>query len=163
MLCSEMNGPATPWVTWRRFTASRRWDCWEWQGALDRGGYGKLSGTDSEGKRRHIIAHRFVYEQLIGPIPDGLTIDHLCLNKACVNPYHLEPVSNRENIRRAAAHGLLGGARKTHCKYGHEFSPENTRRDKHGHRSCRACARIHQLKLTNIKRQRRLDARVEHL
>jgi hypothetical protein len=77
-------------------------------------------------------AHRFAYELLVGPIPAGLTLDHLCLNKACVRPDHLEPVSLTVNIRRA-------NARRTHCKRGHAFTPENTYLDKIGARQCRKC------------------------
>jgi hypothetical protein len=70
--------------------------CWIWSGGLKLNGYGYLR----VGKKGH-LAHRWVYEELVGPIPNGLTIDHLCRVKACVNPDHLEPVTNAENIRRA--------------------------------------------------------------
>ena len=72
--------------------------CWNWSRAMNRGGYGKIRSN-----KRDMPAHRWVYEQLIGPIPEGLTLDHLCRNRRCVNPAHLEPVTIRENTRRGAS------------------------------------------------------------
>lgn len=80
------------------------------------------------------IAHRAMYEVVVGPIPEGLELDHLCRNPRCVNPAHLEPVTGEENKRRAAA-------ARTHCKYGHEFSEDNTARSKRGARVCLTCRR----------------------
>jgi len=73
---------------------SPEWDCWEWTGAL-RTGYGAVR----IGKRLHYV-HRWVYEDMIHPIPEGLLLDHLCLNRICANPYHLDPVTDAENKRR---------------------------------------------------------------
>jgi hypothetical protein len=103
-------------------------ECWVWPGARNRLGYG---AAKHEGKSYR--AHRLVYQLRVGPIPDGLVLDHLCRNRACVNPAHLEPVTNAENLRRAVE-------RRTHCKQGHEFTPENTYHGKDG-RSCRICGR----------------------
>lgn len=108
-------------------------DCWEWQAAKNREGYGSFG---LRGKMRS--AHRVSYELFVGPIPAGLQIDHLCRNPSCVRPDHLEPVTPRENTMRSeswAAHK----ARQTHCIYGHEFTPENTYRFPDGRRSCRIC------------------------
>jgi len=104
--------------------------CWEWTGAKNKG-YGHLSDGG-----RTVGAHRVAYEMLIGPIPDAHEVDHLCLNKACVNPAHLEPVpyEGRENTRR---HYAL----TTHCRNGHAYTVDNTYFDRHLHRSCRACRR----------------------
>jgi hypothetical protein len=107
--------------------------CWTWTGAL-RNGYGD---TCVDGER---YAHRWSYEHFVGPIPDGLTIDHLCRNKRCVNPAHLEPVAMRENILRSDSASAVN-ARKTHCIRGHRLpapSVMNSRQE----RICRPCERI---------------------
>lgn len=78
-------------------------DCWLWQGYKSGGGYGQLWYKDEGGRKRTRMAHRFVYEVLVGPIPVGLTLDHLCFVRNCVRPDHLEPVTREENTRRARA------------------------------------------------------------
>jgi hypothetical protein len=88
--------------------------CWEWAGLRDRDGYGE---SQHAGRKRK--AHRVAYELLVGPILKGSDLDHLCRNKRCVNPDHLEPVTKAENNRRARA-------TRTHCPQGHERTPENT-------------------------------------
>lgn len=112
--------------------------CWLWKGALVNGrglSYGQFyNGTKSE------LAHRFSYRKTIGEIPVGLTIDHLCRNTRCVNPKHLEVVTNRENIMRGE--GVTArNARKTHCNKGHEFTPENTIYGVND-RECRTCRKV---------------------
>jgi hypothetical protein len=112
-------------------------DCWVWTGGFQSAGYGRfcLNGRDR-------LVHRFAYEALVAPIPAGLVIDHLCRNRACVNPAHLEPVTNRVNLLRGIGAPALNAA-KTHCDHGHEFSPENTYREpkRPGYRFCRRCRR----------------------
>ncbi len=108
--------------------------CWVWQRCLTFGyGRKRVKGVDWR-------AHRWYYEQAHGPIPAGLVIDHLCRNRACVNPAHMEPVTNRENILRGVSPHALN-ARKTHCKRDHEYTPENTYLTPAGLRQCRECDR----------------------
>ncbi len=110
-------------------------DCWLWTAHRARG-YGRfwLDG-------RLVPAHRWAYEQEVGPIPKGLQLDHLCRNRACVNLGHLEPVTNRENVLRG--NGLTAQqARRTHCPQGHSYDVANTYTDPTGGRRCRECERL---------------------
>lgn len=91
--------------------------CWNWTGHLSTKGYGE---TSIKGKKYR--AHRVIYELIKGEIPAGLELDHLCRNTICVNPDHLEPVTHRENMRRA----MPFRKELTHCKQGHEFNEKNT-------------------------------------
>lgn len=111
--------------------------CWTWTGSTNTHGYGEFRVA-----RRTRLAHRISYELFVGPIPTGLQIDHLCRNRACVNPDHLEPVTARINQLRSPI--SVGGvnARRTHCSSGrHELGPENTWPSfaASGMRTCRAC------------------------
>jgi hypothetical protein len=109
--------------------------CWMWTGALSHG-YGRMTIA-----RKSVAAHRFAYELLVGPIPDGTEPDHLCVNPPCVNPAHLEPVTHQENMRRGPTNVASRNAVKTHCPQGHEYTEENTLRRDNGDRQCRECNR----------------------
>jgi hypothetical protein len=130
---------------WRLSLVDRFWSkvdkrpdgCWLWLDVPDVKGYGTLK---VEGRR--VKAHRFAYELLTGPIPEGLTLDHLCLVKPCVNPAHLEPVTARENTIRSPFTTPGIHIRQTHCKRGHPFDAENTLRKPSGARQCRTCRRV---------------------
>lgn len=111
-------------------------ECWLWQ--LSRNGKGYAQGRPP-GSTRTTLIHRWVYEQANGPIPTGLTVDHLCRVRNCVNPDHLEAVTNRENIFRSPYAVAVINAAKTHCKRNHPFDEANTRIDKRGCRQCRQC------------------------
>ena len=109
--------------------------CWEWT-AAKRGGYGVFGlGTRSDGLIR---AHRYAYAELVGPIPEGLQLDHLCRNRPCVNPEHLEPVTGRENTLRGES-PQAQNARKTHCPRGHAYDLLNTYSGGKGGRQCDIC------------------------
>ena len=114
-------------------------ECWLWLAALSDGGYGKFNGN---------VAHRVSYELIIGAIPSGLELDHLCRVRDCVNPYHLEPVTTQENTKRGERGNTgLHNRIKTHCSYGHEYTKENTGKTidgKYEFRYCRKCKRIRQ-------------------
>lgn len=106
--------------------------CWVWQRVILPSGYGQVKW-----KGRSRRAHRVAYELAVGPIPRGLQLDHLCRNRACVRPDHLEAVTARVNTLRGNTI-TAANARKTHCIHGHAFTPENTYRYQ-GKRACKAC------------------------
>jgi hypothetical protein len=119
--------------------------CWNWGLTIDNQGYGRIGLKQKKG-----LAHRIAYQELVGPIPDGLVLDHLCRNRKCCNPSHLEPVSNRENILRGTSQSAINSA-KVCCTNGHEFDAGNTRYDKLGKRHCRKCCAIRSAKYQKLK------------
>lgn len=129
-----MSAPTPMWLA-RLFLRATIDDkgCWVWQ-EKSRTSQGYALGQGPTGLA---AAHRLAYEALVGPIPEGLQLDHLCYNPPCINPSHLEPVTRQENMRRARE-------RYTHCKNGHEFNEENTRITTQGGRQCLPCKRAYE-------------------
>lgn len=136
---------------WDRFANKFNIDskgCWIWTGAKMYSGYGRFSFLG-----KNVLAHRFAYEHTKGTISEGLSLDHLCRNRACVNPSHLEPVSQKENISR----GLSGkyNSDKLFCPKGHRYDSENTYIYPQGRRACKICIRESGRKHDRTKRKRR--------
>lgn len=123
-------------------------ECWIWRGAKSDKGYATF--RDDSGKK--VAVHRWAYERAFGPVGEGLVLDHLCRNPGCCNPAHLEAVTNSTNVLRGKRSALKSAP--TECKHGHAY-PGNERRDKHGHRSCKECARINGRKYDADRRARR--------
>jgi hypothetical protein len=115
--------------------------CWVWQKSLSPEGYGRIfTGSRTRGDRRPSLSHRVAYETFVGPVPDGLELDHLCRVRACCNPEHLEAVTREVNMARAVGIPSMLNRGKTHCPAGHEYTPENTyRAPGSGKRYCLAC------------------------
>lgn len=135
--------------------------CWEWTGApLKNSGYCRIKMAG-----KTVVAHRAVYEALVGPIPHGLQLDHLCRNRKCVNPAHLEPVTAKVNQARGQS-PVSENAAKTSCKRGHPLSGSNLFVRNDGRRRCRTCERAsqkrlqqkasHKLRHANYEQRRRL-------
>jgi hypothetical protein len=145
--------PPVPEIT--RFTPKYTVDpttgCWNWTAGIDKDGYGKFYfDGDVSGK-----AHRFAYKHFVGPLVDGLTIDHKCRNRRCVNPDHLQQITGLHNTMIGEGPGPIN-LRKTHCPKGHEYSPENTYVDKRGYRYCRQCTKDRPVnKVAGAERSRR--------
>lgn len=119
---------------------SKSSDCWVWLGKPANTGYGQIGFGYPNRKVRN--AHRVIYELLVGEIPDGKQLDHLCRNRLCVNPEHLEPVTQKENLLRGDTIPAKNKA-KTHCVRGHKLSGDNIRTyGKRGGRQCKPCMNI---------------------
>lgn len=120
-----------------RYVADLKTGCWNWTAAISAGSYGSIY---YQGRMQK--AHRIMWELTRGEIPAGLQLDHLCRNRRCVNPDHLEPVTQSENLRRSPL--MDRHSHRTHCIRGHEFTERNTRIKPHsGHRVCITCMDMH--------------------
>ena len=149
--------PARLWSLVFRSVPEPGGSCWPWPLSRDRDGYGQVSTGGKGGRMPR--AHRVVYEIFVGPVPEGLTLDHTCHNeaaargecdggatcphRACVNPAHLEPVTSRVNILRGLSPTAVN-ARKAECDNGHPLAGDNLYRGPQGGRVCRECRRAAQ-------------------
>lgn len=123
---------------WRQFfTVGESTECWLWRGSKTADGYGHFNAL-----RKHHLAHRGVYNLLKGEIPPGMQLDHLCRTRLCVNPNHMEVVTQQENIRRGKTGENMRS--RTHCRRGHEYNEENTAHPRKNPkwRDCKLCRKI---------------------
>lgn len=134
--------------------------CWLWWGGVDKHGYGRFN-RNIRCRGDVVNAHHMAWEIYRGPVPDGLSVDHLCKNRRCVNPDHLEPVTQAVNFTRGDAHKRWSEAAlsRTHCRRGHPFSGDNLYINPDGHRECKECRRIAMRKYD--KRRRPSPGRVK--
>lgn len=156
--------PRQPRSTWDRFNSRLvpgSGDCWGWSGAyFKQTGYTLLVMRSQDGKWRPTVAHRIAYELYIAEIPPGLVIDHLCRNRGCVNPWHMEPVTRGENVRRGEAPSAVT-VRENRCNRGHELTAENSIIRLNGKRECRECVRARD-RLRNKTEERRAHYRAAY-
>ena len=135
---------------WAKVDRSDTEGCWVWQATVSSSDYGMFWAS---ALGRQVMAHRYAYELLVGPIPEGLQIDHLCRVRRCVNPAHLEPVTQTENILRGTNFAAVNAA-KTECIRGHDLTGENAYVNAVGHRRCRICSQV-----SRKKYERKVEAR----
>lgn len=120
---------------WAKVQVGGPTECWPWTAARNTKGYGQFKASG-----KLVPAHRWAYEQIVGKIPDGLQIDHLCRNRGCVNPGHMEPVTSKINTLRGVCPSGLNAV-KVECIRGHSFDAPNTIVRPNGSRQCRTCQR----------------------
>lgn len=123
-------------------------DCWQWISTIDKYGYGQIKSNGTK------LASRIVWMPSFGPIPEELVVDHLCRNRACVNPNHLRLITNKDNLLCGV--GLAAqNAKKTHCPKGHEYSGYNLHISPSGRRVCRRCEAD---RMIRVRRRRKYDS-----
>jgi hypothetical protein len=132
--------------------------CWLWLAGPHSNGYGQFHVRVGKRSYKNVLAHRFSYELAQGLIPRGLELDHLCRQRACVNPHHLEPVTTKENLLRGEG-ACAKNARKTYCVNGHEFTEANTRYNKKG-RACKTCVNKN---MREYRRKKKIPSTLEAL
>lgn len=141
----ELNAEGKPILTEKHYTVDPDTGCWFFKGYIANNGYGSVAVRRGAAKLSHFLPHRLMFQQFKGKIPHGLELDHLCRQRACINPAHLEAVTSRVNTLRGEG-PTAQNARRTHCRNGHEFSMMNTyhfrRPDDRTYRACRECGRI---------------------
>src|SRR5450631_2878208 len=141
--------------------------CWEWTGTHNQDGYALMAVVSTRAVRKFMVAHRYAYETEVGAVLEGMELDHLCRNRGCVNPAHVEPVThqvnvkrgrvaetNREHVHRAQVAAAASWRARTHCPSGHEYNDVNTYITPKGHRLCRPCHAARELERYHSRRQR---------
>ena len=131
----NIGDPRLPERFWAKVEPEPNTGCWLWTASLSSGGYGQFMIRPSPKPER---AHRLAYETLVGPIPEGLELDHLCRVRSCCNPSHLEAVTHRENVLRGTS-PYASAARKTHCDHGHPLDSTRWKGRKRTIRCCSVC------------------------
>lgn len=134
--CSYINGHhrRLSYLEWKEEDRGYVTPCWIWQRGKSSNGYGTAMGQSG----KTTTAHRVIYERVVGPVPKGLVLDHLCRQKDCVNPSHTEPVTDKENIERGVMPAMLAHKNGT-CLRGHPLTGKNLHIFPNGRRSCRVC------------------------